>query len=320
MDLDGVNRDGRTPSRRGLRSRLSVPSALRPALRRFRGPLGPGILLSLVVTGDASALPANPLDWTAGPFLQLYAVLAFAALAGTWFVRTYVRFGPRPARGDGLDVVRLAYLSGGPVRAADAVVLGFLHAGAASLSADGRVAVRSAWADLPAHLEPFRGCGSGLEARKDLLEHVKARLGPARDDLAAWGLLLGARPTRALDATALALVGSVIVLGALEALVGASRGESVGPLVTLMVVTVASALVVFKRDVVRTGAGDRVLAGYRARYARAVRAPTAAEVVLAFALHGSTTLAGTALAGYAPLIAPTAGTAAVDGEDGGYGD
>lgn len=297
---------------------VPLPAGARRVLRRFGGLLGAGVLLTLSAPDPARALPANPLDWTAGPFLKLYVGLAFAALAGTWFVRTYVRFGPRRARGEGLDVVRLAYLSGGPVRAADAVVLGFLDARAASLSDDGRIAVRIAWADLPDHLEPFRGCGSGLESRKILLKHVTGRLAPVRDDLAAGGLLLGARAAAALDVAALALVGSVVALGGLEVGVGLSRDEPVGLLVTLMVMTVAAALIVFKRDVVRTGVGDRVLAGYRARHARAARAPTAAEVVLAFALHGPVTLAGTAHAGYARLISPAAG-AGSEGGGGGCG-
>ncbi len=253
------------------------------------------------------------MNWTAGPFLTLYATLAVAALAGTWFVRTYVRFGPRARTGGGLDVIRLAYLAGGPVRAADAVVVGFLHAGAASLSEDGRIAVRTAWADLPDHLEGFRGCGSGLEARKDLLKHVTARLAPLQDDLAARGLVLGPRAANVVRTTALMLFGPVVVLGGLKIAVGLSRDKPVGFLLVLTVVTALLTLSAVRRTFVRTGAGDRVLAEHLARHARAARAPTAAEVVLAFALAGEAALAGTALAGYGPAGTDAGG----GGSDGG---
>ncbi len=286
------------------------------AVFRAGASAGLGVLLLALRPDPAGALPADPLDWTARPFLGLYTALIVAGFVAAWLARTFVRFGAGPVRGEDLGTVALAYLSGGPRRAADAVVLGFLDAGAASLTGDGRIAVRSAWADLPASLEAFRGCGAGLETRRDLHKPIVARLEAVRDDLAGRGLILAGRGRTALRLATFLPVAAVLGLGLLKVGVGLSRGRPVGILVLLMIVTVAVALVAFTRAVDRTGAGDRVLAGYLARHARAARAPTAAEVVLAFALVGEGALPGTALAGYAALVAPADG----GGGDGSGGD
>lgn len=255
----------------------------------------------------AAALSDNPFTWTAGPFLLLYAALVVVALVASWLARTYVRFGPRPARGDGLCVVDLAYLSNGSARAADAVVLGFLDAGAASLTGDGRIALRTAWADLPAFLEPYRGCGAGLETRRNLVRLLAARLDPVRNALVARGLVLAGRASWPLRVATLAPVGAVLAFGVVEVVVGLLRGEAVGLLLVLMAGMMLVAMTAFTRSVDRTGVGDRVLADYRARFARVARSPTDAEILSRFALTGEAALIGTAHESYAALIVPADG-------------
>jgi len=71
-------------------------------------------------------MPINPLDWTAGPFLTLYVILAGLACLACFFLRE--RIGRAQAPSGNLDELQLAYLAGGPQRVADVVALGFMAA------------------------------------------------------------------------------------------------------------------------------------------------------------------------------------------------
>lgn len=71
----------------------------------------------------------NPLNWTAQPFLTFYLQVATLALVLIAVLRWRIGRG-RTGDAAGLDVVQIAWLAGGPKRAADTALVGLLEYGA----------------------------------------------------------------------------------------------------------------------------------------------------------------------------------------------
>ena len=295
---------------------LPVGFGLKPLLRRWAALLGLSSLLALLTPTSAAALPANPLDWTAEPFLTLYVVTIVAGVALALGVRSVLRVSDRRPRQDGLGEIDLAYLAGGPTRAADTVILGFMLAGGARLEGTGGEIVFAEQASrLPHHLTPFGGYASGAMPRADLIKRMDARLEAIRHDLIERGLLLTREQAGRSIAAVVGIMGLVAGFGGLKIAVGLSRGKPVGFLVVLVFVAVIAGIVLCLEAVRRTRAGTEALADYRARHERAARAPRDREIPLAFALTGPAVLAGTAYAAYGDLL-----KASGSGGDGGGGD
>lgn len=295
---------------------LPVPGLVLPRLRRLARLFGLGALLACLSAGRAEAATANPLDWTAAPFLALYMALACAALATALVLPSLSRRGGsrQPGQGLRLTPAELGFLAGGATRAADVLILEDLAAGRIVLdtrsSQVGPLAIRSdhllvgEQACEPAWLRAERaGDIADLQAR-----------------LAESGLILCEARQRALCWGTTAIVGPVILLGLAKLAVGLERDKPVGILTLLLVVTAVAALVIAHRSRV-TPAGRAVVAQHKAEHDRALRAPRAGEVIVAFAVIGTAALTGTAFEGYARLIEPgdSGGSGGCGGGDGGGG-
>ena len=92
-DLWPGTRERFAAGRRMRRVDLGRPFVLpRPRWpRRIAGSPGLLALAASLVTGDALALGSNPLDWTGGPFLQLYLLLMLVAVIGSIVLRRSLR-------------------------------------------------------------------------------------------------------------------------------------------------------------------------------------------------------------------------------------
>lgn len=304
--------------------RLGPPWGLLGWFGRVAGALA----LWLAAPPPVQALPLNPLDWTAGPFLTLQACLAAASLLGALFLRERMRRAGPMAPPASLDVVELAYLAGGPERACDAVVIGLVDAGAASYgSQSGIVTVEDRRVPLPRHLERFRDALTDGLKRPALLRAFKPRLDAVRDRLVRAALSPSDSCLHRMRLTTLALVGPVLLFGLAKIVVGLERDRPVGFLVVLTIATAVLGLVILLHRPTRTGAGDAALDRYRQRQGRAARAPRAVgdEVLIAFALGGGAALAGTSHEAYGRAMRASAsdgsgcGSSGDGGGDGGGG-
>ncbi|WP_083839224.1 TIGR04222 domain-containing membrane protein, partial [Bradyrhizobium sp. STM 3809] len=241
----------------------------------------------------------NPFNWTAGPFLLVYIVLA-----AILFLKGFVLRGTiGPAAGSSrpsLSELELAYLAGGAQRLGDAVLLGFAAKGAATFTArDHKITVTdqaplTALMDHPPRLalHPEMTRQQFQQALAPLMSRIQTRLEA-----------LGYAPTGSQMAefrkTVLPFVGVLVLFGLTKVLVGVSRHHDVGFLMLLIFATVLGAGAL-ARAPTRTKAGNEVLQGYQATHARAARAPRDHELLLAVALTGATVLSGTA---YASVLA-----------------
>ncbi|MCE4225870.1 TIGR04222 domain-containing membrane protein [Methylobacterium sp. C25] len=279
----------------------------RPALMGWLTRIGASIVLAAAglcaAARPALAQPLNPLDWTGGPFLALYAALTVAALIAALLGRSVLRGGRRPASEPELDPVELALLAGGVGRAADAVIIGLVDAGAASLaSGSGNLTIADDGVRLPRALEPFRGVVGGTVRRSTFIALLTPRLETVRQTLVRSGLAPSRDAIGRILVWTLVCVVPLFAFGLAKVAVGLSRGKPVGFLVALMIALGVASLFILARRPIRTRAGDRALAGFRQRHARAARAPLQGELLFAFALGGAAVLAGTPHESYGRLL------------------
>lgn len=237
----------------------------------------------------------NVLDLPATSFLSLYVALLLAAVAASLAIPRWLR--PEGCTRVVADVDELAYLAGGPIRLADAIVSRLLAMQRLAVAGKDSFVVKG-------------GFDNGCDA-----EHaVLSRVGPLKlsiiDDalrphadrvqarLVAAGALvddhIGLRMRLWQTSPYLLLLG----LGFLKCQVGAARERPIGFLVAAMLATLVLAFARFAGLDRCTRSGAEALRRARERADRLRRAPTKDEVDRAVALFGTEVLVGSA---WAPL-------------------
>ena len=265
----------------------------------------------------------NPLNWTAEPFLALYVVLAGSVLSLLSVWRN--RLGPRPsaipAHDPGeLGVLHLGYLAGGAARAAGVALVGLLEAGAAVPDRKRGLIQFDPSTPVAAEFLPFRNV-SGREADRDRFQAEFAfRWQRVHDELAQCGLVPEAAAVDRWRLQGAALLSAPLLLGACKVAVGLSRDRPVGILVVLLALTAVLGVSILATRPHRNLAGAATLAAAQRTHARAARAPLPDEMALAFALTGTSVLAGR---DYRWALTSNGSNATSDGSsssDGGGGD
>lgn len=216
----------------------------------------------------------NPLDFRGGGFLALYlAALPWAYLAGTAIKRALR--GPNARnQAQAEDAIELAYLAGGPERAADAALVELMQRDALGLDYNGapaRAAERPdrVWLRIDAArlrgqtLSTWLRTAADLAQREQSLQRTLAALARAYEPIGAQLRRKGWWLSKAADLRARWLGSAPLlalaVLGVLKIGVGASRGRPVGFLVVLVGLTAFVALARLLREQRRTRAGDWAL-------------------------------------------------------------
>lgn len=284
----------------------------KPAWLAVRPRRTAGAVMLAAVPLVAVGIP-NPLDFTAAPFLALFAALATAAMVAGFVLRQAFRPAGDPAvTAADVEPLELALLAGdGRVR--------FAATGLASLAEE--PAPRADGTPDPAApfvLPPVPPPGSSpllvaLHARLVALgacpplEAIKAAVDMAREEaeprLVERGLLVG--PWWGTAAPWIILVPAVatLALGIAKICVGVSRGKDVGFLVVGCAVLGLVSFLAIARKPRRTRQGDAVVHGAWTRFRESGQQQawrndkrTAECAPLAAALFGTPTLVGTAYA------------------------
>jgi uncharacterized protein (TIGR04222 family) len=237
----------------------------------------------------------NPFDWTAEPFLILYATLAVLFFMAAFFFRS--RLGPATVRSARLRDLELAYLAGGANRLGDVALLCLTANGGATIDAKTskiNVSDQSPLAAIADHATPLAVAPDMTRAQfqkavKPLADRTQSLLetlgfSPTDDEVAAFRMPV------------LLAAVCLLVFGAIKAFVGASRHHPVGLLIILLIVTGVIAVFMLASRPLRTRAGTAALETYKETYARPSRAPLDHEMMLAVALSGTVVLTGTAYA------------------------
>jgi uncharacterized protein (TIGR04222 family) len=263
----------------------------------------------------------NPIDWTAGPFLQFYFLVTLTTLAASISLRIDAagdRGRPDPLN---LNFVELACLAGGRARAADAVLVAFLTAGAATIDSRQRIHWRENPPEpLPRELERFRVRDS-VGARKAFHAAIAKQIDDVYRDLSRRGLAPTPEALKRLAIDTMVVMGAPMVLGIIKIIVGgAIRGHPTGKLAMMVCVTGFLAVLLILRPPRRTRAGEQALRVSRSLHSRAARAPLRSEMALAFAIAGPAVLLDTPYEALARHIqANSPGGAGAGGGCGGSG-
>jgi len=256
-------------------------------------------------------VPLNPLNWPAGPFLLLYAMLIPAAALMGW--RLVVSGRPCGTPAEITDPEELAVLAHGPARLAEYNVAALMAGDRADVSGN-RIRLRPA-ARASA---PFRDGASWREVFAAYRRHA----GGLERRLAQRGLLLDAGGLAALRRRAVGPLAVVLLFGTVRMVLAFIRDRPAGWLGLMMLA--AALLAAAGRTILdrRTLSGRHALADAEARHERLRRAPTRAETPLAVALFGTPVLIGSSLGSFHDMRRD-AGSGSGDGgcgSDGGGSD
>lgn len=280
------------------------------------------LVAASLATREALAMPANPLDWDGGSFLQLYLLLTVVAIIGAIWLRRMAR-DSGPARGARPGPFDLAYLAGGAERCADAAIAQMLADGTLRWDeASKRLVSIGKPVDQKPPLDAVGCCVVADGSPETVLRRATLALAPLQGALQASGLLLDdASAWRVRWYSALPLL-LLVGFGATKILIGVSRGKPIGFLVLLTILLALVAVGFLLTRPTRTRAGDQALADARQHHGRALRAPRNQELGLAVALLGTAALSGTAYAAYHNVRAPASSSDSGGGSssDGGSSD
>ena len=258
----------------------------------------------------------NPFNWTAGPFLTLYVLLAAILFMVSFRFKSMI--GPPAHATRQLSVLELAYLAGDARRLADAVLLRLTSGNGAVIDSKGQnitVTDQTPLATLMGRLPPLSFPPNMTrqqfqKAVAPIVERVQGRLQqlgycPTDDQMLSFQM------------TVLPFIGLLLLFGIIKVFVGAERHHPVGFLIVLLIATAFATFVLAKRPT-RTRAGNDVLQAYQSSHARALRAPLDHELLLAVALSGAVVLSDTP---YASVYAAskTMNNGSGDGGGGGCG-
>ena len=169
----------------------------------------------------------NPFDWTAGPFLTAYTLLAAVVFWVCFRVKSMI--GPPAQATRQLSVLELAYLAGGAPRLADAALLGLTSGNGATIDSSGQkinVIDQSPLATLMGRLPPLAFSANMTR------QQFQIAVGPIVERVQARLRQLGYYPTddqiMFFRMTVLPFVGLLLLFGIVKAFIGAERHHPIG--------------------------------------------------------------------------------------------
>ncbi len=254
----------------------------------------------------ATIRPANPLDWRGPEFLSLYLTLMAIVFVVSLLLRAVLRHQLQPApRSTGeMSTAEIAYLAGGPTRVVDTAVADLHRRGALAWDASRK---RFGHTRHTSQLEPtWRAVANALDAGSSVTQSIgKATraVEPVRTGLERRGFWFPAEVAHRVAARSALPAAALAAFGVAKIGVGIYRDVPVTILVVLTVITAVFALCQYFARPGRTRAGSSELA--RLRATAPGRHATGEQLALAVALTGTAVLAGTALASYHDLRAPS---------------
>lgn len=258
----------------------------------------------------------NVFDWTAGPFLMLYAVLYVVCLVvGSAIARATLAEG-RP--GTLSDPEEVAVLGRGRERLGEVIVSRLLERGALKVEKGKLVPQPGARGDSATE-STILGLSTPIAWSK-VRKVTDAAAGEIEQRLVRRGLLQDDGDAMRAALMACAPMFGLLLLGLGKAVVGSSRGHPVGFLIFLMIVTAGTILVRWLGASRATRAGKDALLHAVERADRLKLAPAQGEAAMAVALFGTGVLATSALGDFHRMRASSGNDSSGGGSDSGSSD
>ena len=231
----------------------------------------------------------GPLDLAGGPFLALYLLLLAGTVAAGLIIPGLVRPAGQQRRVANAD--QLAFLAGGRVRFAEAIVSRLLAAKALAIGGRSRLHVVAPDAAASSAEQAVLALPSPTRWRE-----VQAALAPhvemLETRLVSAGLLMREEERKRTRFVTTLPYFLLLAFGAAKLGIGIARDRPVGYLTALLVLTAVAALIRWIALDARTRAGREAVAVAREQAGRLRIAPTNAEIGQAVALFGTPVLVG----------------------------
>ncbi len=209
-----------------------------------RGTVGAASAVLLI---PLAQLAANPLDWSGPQFLILYGALLALALVASWLGRMWLlnseqHYEFRPGANDALQPIEVGWMHGGAPRAIDCALVELVQQDAVAIDGRKVVAGKNLAQYRAAHRisdliqQSVASSGTGRDYGK-VCRDAMVGVESVRQSLIEKGLVLDPSQRVAAAAFPIALMGSVLALGAAKAFVGINRGKPISLLMIMMFLT-----------------------------------------------------------------------------------
>lgn len=262
----------------------------------------------------------NPLDWSATPFLRFYLLASLIVALTIFFLRRVLKGRADPLAASELNLLEMAYLSGGAQRMTDTIMVGLMVAGGATYDATHRLfSLHPSEARLPKELETICAKLGGSGTRKGIADTLRQASEDIRDRLVRRRFVLPAVRQNLVTGISLGAVAFLILLGAAKIAVGTSRHRPTGFLEILIFMLLIAGMILLRNPPRATAAGEKALSDNRLRHERLARAPLDSEMALAFAITGAAVLVGTPFAAFGQTLRSDGSSGGCGGGGGGGG-
>lgn len=259
----------------------------------------------------------GPFDLTGGPFLALYAALFAITLAVSIAIPRWLRLEGRRAFGV-TDSDRLAYLTGGATRFAEALVARLYSVGTIGIEKKTGFLMRSPSAGQTSAERSVLALPSPAKWG-DVARAVRQDAEAIEDKLVGQGLLIDRATAWQLRVWQTLPFLPLLIFGLTKWEIGSQRQKPVEFLTVFLAVTLVVAMVRFASVDRRTKGGILVLEDAKLQSARLRKGPVREEAALAVALFGTGVLAGSALSDLHALRNSSGGGDSGGSSDGGCG-
>ncbi len=251
----------------------------------------------IAIPSVALALPSNPLNWPASPFLTLFALACLLSIVIAAITRRSGRSAGNAVLYPELTVAEFAYLAGGAERAADAAVTELLAQKSVAwenreLRPTGTMAVLD-----PSAAEALR-CVKANPVLAVALPRIIRAMQPIRERLIRRQLWLDEATSRRLAGMSAIAPLAVAAMGAAKIMLALEHGKPFGFLLVLTIIIAIVGLAFAIRRPGRSREGDALLRNTKSRQSVLMRAPNDDQLALAVALGGTAILANTMFADY----------------------
>jgi len=252
------------------------------------------VVLALNGTVAGYQATSNPLNFKGPEFLFFYSLVLMAALVVAWILRFLLRqpFNSSSADKATLDPYEVAYLSKGKKQAVDAAIASLVQRQVVELAAETRsLEVRT---PVPELSHPLEQEVASAIAERGYIDSVRSSpftaTQPIRDRLQELNLLVSWQQAFWAQLIPALTLFAVLLLGLSKIAVGIAREKPISFLGVLCILTVGIAIAFLVIPVHRSRYGDRILSQLETQHRDLQQSPDDAQLVLAFALFGSTVL------------------------------
>jgi uncharacterized protein (TIGR04222 family) len=255
----------------------------------------------------------NPLDWTGGEFLAIYTILSIVTIFVAFLLRTSLRLPYRSKTAIHkvyLDPYEIAYLSS-PEQAVDGIIISLLQQDLIEVNAANRTLHLKAMPSALAHpleivvAQKIKDGDFGESSTLSLVREVGFKATHnIQKKLEEMQLLISEHQSLNAKTYPVSLILSVFLLGLIRSIIGLTKGESIGLLLTICLALLIAAVLLSSMPFYRSIYGDKVLEHFNQEFQADREQRVDLKVITIYTFLGTMALRDPIFIEYKTMIAP----------------